>query len=248
MTSVLILSDPHLSKSQRYGLHPYKLFEGVLQHISKQTKTHFEAIFILGDLSQDGLQEDYQVLITLLDQYFPKKDIFLICGNHDHPDNLRQVLKFSPNIHLSENQTILIEDIHFIFLPTQISNQIDGILNNNSFELINKTVSASKNIVLLLHHHILPIGSSIDAFSLQNSDELLTLVRNNPNCIRLILSGHTHKYSRQNYYGTEIITVPSCFVQYDASEKTTPINEQYYSVLSLQNNMIHYGMFQVNNF
>ncbi len=249
MTSVLILSDPHLSKNERYGLHPYQVFENALRYISTQKNTHFEAIFILGDLSQDGLREDYQILVTLLEQYFPRKNVYLICGNHDHPDNLRQVLTSSPYIHLSENETILIEDINFIFLPTRIPNQIDGILNNNSFDLINKKIrSSSKDIILLLHHHILLVGGSIDAFSLQNSDILVKLVRDNPNRIRFILSGHTHKHTQQEYFGTKIITVPSCFVQYKSLETVKPTNEQYYSVLNLQNNTPRYEVFQINNF
>lgn len=105
----LHLSDFHVGKDE-YG--QIKLFRYILEHMSNEKDKGCipDAVFITGDIANEGLEEQYNIfinefLLKLLDIYKDLDNVYIVPGNHDLNRNkcqiaaksLYEVLKDSPN-------------------------------------------------------------------------------------------------------------------------------------------------------
>ena len=227
MTQILILTDLHLSNTKGN----YNLFLNLTQKIIQNHGNKFKAIFILGDTSHDGKLDDYNFLIKTLKNNFPTTRTHIICGNHDNQKLLKSSLAHSKTILFSEMKYILISNTCFIFLKTKLHSQIKGKAHIKSIALLKHILeNTSKNIVILLHHHIIPVSAKIDQYILKNRKSIINLIKKYPNRIRYVFNGHTHQFQETKIKNTNVISLPSGYIQYNPTK-----NEQFYTLLKIEN-------------
>lgn len=200
---IAILSDLHIT----HDGHPIWGVDTRLNLNKVVARLHsideLSAIFILGDLADDGLPETY----NYVDETFRNLGIptYFCKGNHDS----ESIYSCS---YCQSYLKVNIEDWDFIFLDTTIpdidcpgKNRSRGMANLDS--LSNMPIS-DKKICVLSHHPALEVGCWLDRRIIENKLQLRDYFSRN-NDIKLHIAGHIHCYSDQIESGVRYITAPS---------------------------------------
>ncbi len=181
--------------------------------INKLSNTKFNNLIISGDLANSGTIKSYQILKKALKKI--NSDIWVMPGNHDNIENLNTV--FSENI----LDKLLLGKWEVITIDSVQENKTSGILTKKNLEKLDLDLSTSKakyNLIIL-HHPIVPMNSNWDdSLSLENPEELFTLISKYPK-IRAVLFGHAHQMSEFKQNNLQIISCPSTAIQFDEEER-----------------------------
>jgi Icc protein len=218
MNHFVQISDCHIDDAQALGVNTDV---NLAKIIDKITMIKSEMLIISGDLTHNGTKKSYQKLQKILSPI--ETDIFVIAGNHDNLDN------FSPEFKMLEKCTLGTWDI--LSINSVQTGKTSGLATTETLSKLDAQLSQSKanHIIIILHHPIVPMNSTWDdALSLENPQDLLTLLSKHPK-VRAVLFGHAHEAAEFSKNGLKIIACPSTAVQF-TNEKRIGFN--YYTLFN----------------
>ncbi|MGO1120873.1 phosphodiesterase [Rhodovibrionaceae bacterium A322] len=164
-----------------------------------------DVLLISGDLTDCGLVEEYEILKDILSPL--DLPVYLIPGNHDRRENLRQV--FSDQEYLFQDETFIqfaIDNhpVKLIGLDSVVAGKEYGELCSDRLTWLDKTLAARKDepVVVFMHHPPFPTGlARMDDIKCVSSDAMAEVIRCYPNVER-VLCGHHHRPVQVRWAGT----------------------------------------------
>ena len=152
-------------------------------------------VVISGDLVDTPNAEEYDYLGRLL---APLKLPFAgIPGNHDSRKLMRAAFPGAPYAHASGplDQKIEVSGLDLLLLDSSVPGQPHGLLEPETLQWLEQTLSSSTNRPALLFLHHPPFIAGIwhmDRQNLHNADQLADIVKRHPR-VRLVATGHLHR-------------------------------------------------------
>lgn len=170
-----------------------------------------DVVVISGDLVHNVQLEEYKRLQELLSAL--KMPVFLLPGNHDSRDLIRQV--FADRAYLPDSgflqYTVENYPLRLIMLDTNVPGEGRGELDKARLQWLDKQLAAQPNRPTLLFMHHPPFSTGIkmmDGLGLTGKEPLAAIVKKY-SCIERIGCGHIHRPIQKLWAGTLAYTVPS---------------------------------------
>ncbi|HKK02741.1 MAG TPA: metallophosphoesterase [Gammaproteobacteria bacterium] len=167
-----------------------------------------DAILATGDLSQDGSAESYRHLRGLLEQ--PGVPVYCLPGNHDHPPTMAAELSDPPFIYCGDHA---LGRWRLVMLSTWDGDRGGGRLPDEELRRLETVLENSRepHVLVVLHHHPVPVDSWLDKVGLDNAADFLRVT---DGCARVrgVLWGHIHQRYERQRRGVHMLGTPStCF-------------------------------------
>lgn len=189
---IIHMSDLHIADKGKpiWDTDTLAHFDAALERI--ETELNIDAIFITGDIADNGSQWAYDYVDSRLSKLgIPT---YLCPGNHDWLPNMKKVFNYCKIV-----PSLEIGGWKFVFLdstlkdPDEINkNKARGGLNEEDFKFITNIAKDSDvPICLLLHHSPIEPGGWMNRKLLENRDEFKSII-SQYDMIRLVLFGHIH--------------------------------------------------------
>lgn len=169
-----------------------------------------DGILLTGDLVQDD-PEGYR----LIRQVFGASPVPVMClaGNHDLPDHMRAALRQPPfkiggNMEFGRWLVVL--------LDTWIEHDAGGRIGKQQLAQLREVLRTHRNhhVLICLHHHPIAMRSEwLDQVGLEDADEFMAVVRENPS-VRGVLWGHVHQSLDSFVHGVRFMASPSTCAQF----------------------------------
>ncbi|NYT64892.1 phosphodiesterase [Alcaligenaceae bacterium] len=203
------LTDTHLlaGDGELYGSNPKKRLQQAVTHLMLH-QPDAEALVITGDLTHQGQADAYGQLREVLSSV--TKPIYLIPGNHDHRETLKE---YFPSIECDKNGFIQYTkdfgDYLAIFLDTNEPGVPWGVFCDMRGAWLREQLEAStKPVMLFMHHPFFTIGiHSMDNISLRDTAAFRTAIAGFESCIRQVFFGHIHRPITGSYQGMPFFTL-----------------------------------------
>ena len=173
-----------------------------------------DAVVISGDLANNGLPEEYAVLADLLRRHLAHVPVFVIPGNHDRRETLREGLAAWPGVTVHpERIQYVVEDfpVRLVMLDTLVPGAGHGELGPEGLAWLDATLAArpAKPAIVVMHHPPFVCGiAHMDAINLRDSAAFAAVVARHPQVER-ILCGHHHRPITARVGGTIASVAPS---------------------------------------
>jgi 3',5'-cyclic AMP phosphodiesterase CpdA len=194
------LTDLHVRPP---GLPAYRLIETtMLAERALRAVAAFrpapDAVVISGDLTDNGLPSEYQVLDALLRRYLGHLPVYLIPGNHDRRENFRSYLGHFPGV---TSDPVFVQyavenlSVRVVMLDSLVPGAGHGELCPDRLAWLDATLGAAPDrpTVLVVHHPPIRCGLAIlDELNLRDAESLAGLLRRHSQVER-ILCGHHHR-------------------------------------------------------
>ena len=199
MIRILHISDFHLTRTGTsiWGSDVKRNFDYALSRIEK-VKNDIDAIFITGDLSNDGSIECYEYI----DRAFRRIGVptYYCPGNHDNLENMDSVFSHG---YIASHFVVPIANWKFIILNSVVQdpeesgrNKARGWLSSTSLlQLEDAIKSDSKCTAIILHHPPIEPGGWLNRQLLDNRESFNSIIRKYEQ-VKLVLFGHTHYYQQ----------------------------------------------------
>lgn len=207
------ISDPHILAESwvAYGeIDTNALFAKAIERVNTQSPRP-DLVLISGDLTNDGMPEQYDALMARLDKlqlpYLP------IVGNHDEREAFRTTfsqLPFIPkdgSIHYAYD----LEDVSVLALDTLVDGAHHGALDEEQLNWLDSALSARavQRCLVMLHHPPFETGIAfMDGTVLREKEKLAAVIEKHPQVER-VLCGHLHRAIQAEFAGTLAMTAPS---------------------------------------
>ena len=155
-----------------------------------------EAVVITGDLTECGLEAEYQQLAALL-PLLPMP-VFVIPGNHDRRETLRAVLGHLPGVARDPRYVqYAIEDlpVRLVMLDTVVPGAGHGLLGPDRLDFLDRTLAAAPDrpTIVAMHHPPFVCGiGHMDAINLHDAAEFAAVIARHPQ-VQRIICGHHHR-------------------------------------------------------
>lgn len=167
---VLQISDFHLFSQvdeELLGVKTFFALQGVVEYLLDKEEP-FDLIVASGDISQDGSAESYKYAKSLIEQ-LGAPTIYLP-GNHDNWANMCEVLS-------AQMQSVVnLGNWQIVALDSHLPGKNEGYLQEKQLQLVAQTAAQSENVLLMLHHNPVPMGSAwLDPMMIANGVQLLDL-------------------------------------------------------------------------
>lgn len=207
---LLQLTDSHLRAAPDGALKGWRTRESL--QIALQAALDGEpapdAILATGDLSQDGSPASYGHVRDLLGGL--GVPVFCIPGNHDHPETMAAELSQPPFYYCGDHG---MGEWRLVMLSTWDGDRGGGRMPEQELLRFAATLErcTEPNVLVVLHHHPVPVESWLDKVALDNADEFLALTDRCPR-VRGVLWGHVHQAHDSVRRGVRMLGTPStCF-------------------------------------
>lgn len=210
------ITDTHIraERKKAYGVvDTSTMLERCVRHVL-QLPQRPDAVVLTGDLVDWGRVEDYELLKELLKPLLDALPVYLLPGNHDDREALRQ--SFADHAYLRQWESFVqfaIDDhpVRLVALDTVIPNTGSGELCAQRLRWLDETLKAQpeRATVVALHHPPFTTGiGHMDRLSLSGSEALARIVSCHPQVERVI-AGHLHRPITVRFGGTVASTCPS---------------------------------------
>ncbi len=205
---VLFFSDLHYLMQPEYQ----QMFSKAVEHA---VRNHGDAqqCIILGDLTKDGMVEEYTALAEAL-RCLPMP-VNLMLGNHDHRYNFFQVFgKETESDHGFAQFSFDAGCLQFILLDTKASAGDHGELDEKRLGWLEEQLKdTQKPCCICLHHHPVLTGlPAFDAIGLR-SPNFISLLKRYREHIHLVVHGHCHMALSGAVEGIPVTGVSSLYSQ-----------------------------------
>jgi Icc protein len=200
MTMILVqLTDFHI---RPLGMAAYRTAEtNMLTERALRALGHLkakpDAIVISGDLTDNGLGTEYQILADMLRRLI-SLPVYVIPGNHDRREVLKTELAHLPGVtehpHFVQ-YAIDDHEVRLVMLDTVIPGSSAGELCADRLAWLDATLAAapSKPTIVVMHHPPFACGiGHMDGINLRNADEFAAVIAKHKQ-VRRILCGHHHR-------------------------------------------------------
>lgn len=171
-----------------------------------------DVVLATGDLVDVGLREEYEHLRRLLAPL--PMPVFLIPGNHDAREPLRQV--FADHAYLPRNGEFLhyvVEGypVRLIGLDTLVPGEVGGRLGEARLHWLDQRLAEAPERPTLIFMHHPPFRTGIarmDTVGLADADAFGAIVERHRQ-VEAIVCGHLHRPIHTRWRGTVVTTAPS---------------------------------------
>lgn len=188
-------------------MNPEKSFHDVVQHIRKHYPV-LDALVHTGDLAQVPVQATYDRYLQFMQTWnIPH---YQIPGNHDDS----AIFPFYQNSNLAHA-------VHFgpwtlILLNSAVKGKVDGWVEQEQLDQLQELLVQyqHQHIIVACHHHPFAMQSHwIDQHRLKNADSLKDVIAQHKH-VKLVLFGHVHQDSHNDWNGVQFLSTPSTSVQF----------------------------------
>ena len=156
-----------------------------------------DAIVISGDLTDNGLADEYALLSEMIGR-LAKVPVYLIPGNHDRREVLKETLGHLPGMSADPHFVqfaIDDHDVRLVMLDTVIPGSGAGELCADRLVWLDATLGAApqKPTIVVMHHPPFVCGiQHMDRINLRNADAFTAVIARHPQ-VKRILCGHHHR-------------------------------------------------------
>jgi 3',5'-cyclic AMP phosphodiesterase CpdA len=206
------LSDPHVTGRGRLcqGVDTNGMLRACIADLLVRRP---DAVAITGDLTDSGSALEYATLRELIGPL--GVPIYVIPGNHDDRDALRQAFDDQPYLRQSSRfiqYAIETHPLRIVALDSVIPHDSAGELCDERLRWLDRALAAEpeKATVVLMHHP--PFRTFIDAMdacALRNPAALAAVIERHPQ-VEAVLCGHVHRPIEVRFAGTRAASAPSC--------------------------------------
>jgi Icc protein len=234
MFKIIQITDTHINadpSTRIFGLvNTEATFLDVLEKVKHEKP---DLVIATGDLSQDGSIASYQRLKSHLNTL--NCDVYAIYGNHDIAKNFDEHL-LGGNI----KKTPLLKTpfANIIFLNSLFPGRDSGVISDEELERLDTSLDEHDNCIPVIHHHFVPLDSTIDKYILENRDLLLNVLLKHKDKIKFCVTGHVHGFHQVEFEGIKIYSSLSTCIQF-AKTKTLMFENKKpgYTVYSFNNDV-----------
>lgn len=214
---ILHLTDIHFRKTYPSHLDHYKQFlplmnspRTFLEQVSKLIEDEkIDLIINSGDLTDDGDLDDYKELKRLFEEYFSGISQVISMGNHDNhllfydAFNLKKHRNNTPFF----NQVYDAHNYRIVIFDNTYQGSANGFFVTEQLQWLEKTLAASKdkNVILVMHHHILDIKDQVPPVN--HNQEFERIIHDSS--VIFVLCGHTHHAYQGEYLNRPFSVGPS---------------------------------------
>jgi len=219
---IVQLSDIHVGSQFKP-----KTFAKVVNEVNKLNP---DAIIITGDLTNEGLINEYKECKKLVSKFKAKK-IITISGNHDYRNTgYLAFRKFFPFQTINE----LGNDVVIVTLGTARPDRNEGEVGYRQNLWLERTMGKYKNRVkiLAMHHHLVGIpDTGSDRLTVIDAGDILrTILQTNVN---LVLCGHKHRPWVWNFKNLQIVNAGTA-----SSERVRGLFENTYNIITIKGDKV----------
>ena len=212
------LSDLHIGSQFRP-----KTFAKVVREVNDLKP---DAIIITGDLTNEGLINEYKECNKLVSKLKTKK-IITISGNHDYRNTgYLAFKKFFPFKTINE----LSSDVVLVTLGTARPDRNEGEVGYRQNLWLERTMIKYKDKVkiLAMHHHLvgIPDTGSDRVTAIDAGDVLRTILQTN---VDIVLCGHKHRPWVWNFGNLQIVNAGTV-----SSERVRGLFENTYNIITIK--------------
>lgn len=170
-----------------------------------------DLVLMTGDLTDFGRPDEYRLLRKLIAPL--DMPVYVIPGNHDERENLREAFKDHPYLPRSGDLSYVIEDypVRMIGLDTTIPGKPGGELCTDRLAWLDGQLKDRPDLPTLIFMHHPPIVTGIQHMDVQNcknGDALGRLLTRHRQVFQ-ILCGHVHRPIHTQWYGVTVSIGPS---------------------------------------
>ena len=157
-----------------------------------------DAIVVTGDLTDNGLASEYQLLAGILRREARGVPVYMIPGNHDRREVLKAELAEWPGVGAEPDFVQFAVDdlpVRLVLLDTVVPGEGYGLLCPRRLAWLDKTLAAAagKPTMVAMHHPPFVCGiAHMDAINLRNSDEFAAIIGKHRQVERIVC-GHHHR-------------------------------------------------------
>jgi 3',5'-cyclic-AMP phosphodiesterase len=226
MKTIAFLTDIHLDEQFPIdnNVNPTKNLETVLADVSKRK---ISEIIFGGDIG-DATAHNY--FFDALKQFSLK----LILGNHDKFDCVKE--HFNKDADKNELYYKVEEGGYlYIFLDTSSDK-----ISNNQLLWLQSELNNNKEVILFIHHPILPINTAVDKmYPLKNREQLKPILLKHKKNIT-VFCGHYHMNDEQELGNVKQITTQSLSFQLVKDEREIKVDNSNfgYRIIHIGDNKI----------
>ena len=234
---VVQLTDTHQfakTTDSLLKLNTSKSLDAVLDLMTQITnKNPCNLIALTGDISQDGSIESYQRIVQHMKAF--SSEVAWVPGNHDRHANMASIFNFS---HVSSKKHFIIKNWQIILLDSHVEGKDAGFLDDEQCDFLYTTLSSyPQHALVMLHHHVLPVGSSwLDNINVNNSQDFLDIIDGFTH-VKAVVCGHVHQASLQKRKNILFFTSPSACFQFKPHVQNFSLDEEMpgFSLIHLYN-------------
>jgi 3',5'-cyclic AMP phosphodiesterase CpdA len=157
-----------------------------------------DVILLTGDLTECGLDAEYANIAQLIRRYLPPVPVFVIPGNHDRREKLREGLGHLPNVTADPVYVqYAVEDfpVRLVMLDTVVPGAGHGALRPEQLQWLDRTLAQvpDKPTMIAMHHPPFACGiAHMDRIRLQDSAAFVEVVARHKQVERIVC-GHHHR-------------------------------------------------------
>ena len=220
------ISDTHLfadTDSLHCGANVYKNLAQVITHIRLVEKP--DAIIFTGDLTQDHTDASYDRFVEIFRNQTVKIPVYFVAGNHDEFSQLNNSLTSAP---FNASKVITANNWQVLLIDSK-SETPAGYVNQETLHWIGEHVDPNKKQLIMMHHHPIDVGYSIDKHGLKNKEIFWSTLEKYPS-IAALACGHVHNdlslLPENTGYLLPLYTCPATSIQFDQSKPYSACNGQ----------------------
>ena len=222
---IVQLSDIHVGSQFRE-----EIFEKVIDEINLLKP---EAVVITGDLTNEGLVEQYEKCKKMISQINVEK-IIAISGNHDYRNTGYLLFK---NYFPFKKENDLGDDVVLITLNSTRPDRDDGEVGYQQTLWLERTLKKYENKfkIVAMHHHLIGIpDTGSDRLTVIDAGDVLRAVLDSN--VNLVLCGHKHRPWIWDFSTLSIANAGTT-----SSERVRGFFENSYNIVNIEN-----GTFRVD--
>ena len=219
---IVQLSDIHVGSQFREDV-----FQTVIKEVNSLKR---DSVIITGDLTNEGLKEQYEKCKNLVSE-INVDNIIAISGNHDYRNTgYLHFKKYFPFKTINE----LSDDVILVTIGTARPDRDEGEVGYRQTLWLERTMKKyqDKTTILAMHHHLIGIpDTGSDRLTIIDAGDVLrsTLFSN----VNLVLCGHKHRPWLWDFNNLLIANAGST-----SSERVRGFFENSYNIVKIENGKI----------
>ena len=219
---IVQLSDIHVGSQFREDV-----FETVIKEVNSLQP---DSVIITGDLTNEGLKEQYEKCKNLVSE-INVDNIIAISGNHDYRNTgYLHFKKYFPFQTINE----LSDDVILVTLGTARPDRDDGEVGYRQTLWLERTMKKfqDKTTILAMHHHLIGIpDTGADKLTIIDAGDVLRATLDSD--VDLVLCGHKHRPWLWDFNNLLIANAGST-----SSERVRGFFENSYNIVKIENGKI----------